>query len=200
MTERACDRCTATKVSGGRCSLTTCKTGPYCWIHTRSKMWLQVKKSQVPNAGSGLFANKPGARQNEIVWKKNAKICPYQGPLITRNQLERKYGDTDDTVAEYALHIGDGWYIDPYKTNAGVARYANDCHGTDLRCNAKFDTGSHKIVDPKKRQAKTFVVATRDIRNGEEILSNYSGNNESASYWKPKKKVAKRKTKNSTKN
>jgi hypothetical protein len=199
MSKRACNRCTASKINGSRCTKRTCKYGPYCWIHTRTKLYLKVGPSTIKKAGMGLFVDKPGAEEGELVFGPNidagtgfgkGKICHYnESEPISQLKLERRWGPSDNTLAKYALRVGDGKYRDAYKTNDGVGRYTNDCHNTKKRCNAKF------TVSPRYQTA--YIAAEKKIYNKQEILISYG-----TGYWKSKNKNAKdkrRKTKNSNK-
>lgn len=149
------------------CSRKTCKYGPYCWQHTRSKYNVAVRKSTIPNAGSGLFAIES--------FNEGAKICPYTGELLTKEEVDARYGD-DENVAEYVYRISKKrkgpTYIDASKTNACVARYANH---DENRANAEFKD------PPADKPPIVWIVATKKIRPGEEIFVNYG-----EEYWNKK--------------
>ncbi len=141
-------------------------------------MNLRVKKSNIPNGGLGLYADKPGAKEGEIVFRPKEKICDYTGKIVSKEQLDRKYGPGDETVAPYALALGNGDYVDPYKSNHGVGRYANSYHKTRFYQNAKFKTYPRR----NKGVGKAVIKAKDPIRQGDEIFVKYG-----RGYWKPKK-------------
>lgn len=114
---------------------------------------MRVKKSQIPKAGLGLYA--------ERLFKKDEQICEYTGEKLTVAQYDKRYGA--DAMGSYGLQLNDKYVIDAAKTTSGVARYACDFHGSRRRPNAEYvsDTGH------------VYIVATRDIKVGEEICTDY---------------------------
>ena len=171
-TKRECDTCSATSAkTGTRCKRRTCATHPYCWQHTQSIQKLKVKDSQV--AGKGLYAAKLSKENKKkkkmwrgkvVVFKKTEKVVKYGGKLYTKEQFNRKY--PGDYTVPYALELKGKKYLDARSTKAGVGRYANDCKGTRLPCNARLSENG-------------FIVATKNIYEGDEILVPYGRD-----YWK----------------
>ena len=155
---RECDQCTATTASGQRCRKRTCR-GPVCWMHAKSQHGLRVKPSQVPTAGLGLYATRRLA--------KNARIAPYAGEKRTRAQVSERYGS--DT-GQYVLCRSDKECFDARKTNASLARFANDARGTEHTNNAKFTPGVPS--------GTPLLRATRPIPAGREIFTSYG-----REYW-----------------
>lgn len=173
MSKRACSTCVArTKQTAGKgkhkqCSRSTCKYGPKCWQHTIIQDGLRVKESGKRGAGMGLYAEKP-FQTREVITK-------YTGKVMTGPQYRRKY--PNNKQGAYTVQMGDkDLFVDAKKTNAGVARYANDCNAPSAKgrkrkhCNAVF---AHNITDNVVE-----LEANRPIRKGNEIFVNYG-----AEYW-----------------
>ncbi len=124
-------------------------------------MALKVKRSQLPDAGKGLFTTTP--------IKKNTKVIEYKGEIIDWKEYEKRVLEDKDG---YLFYITRKRCIDAYSTPQYMARYANDAAGirriAGLRNNA-----SYQIFDDK-----CYIVAERDIKAGEEVFVNYT-----KEYW-----------------
>ena len=116
-------------------------------------MGLIVKKSLIPQAGLGLFADR--------VFKKDEPICEYTGQKMTQAQYDKKYGD--DAMGSYGLQLDATHVIDAAKTTSGVARYACDYHGSRKRPNAEYVSDAGHV----------YIVAIRNIKAGDEIYTDY---------------------------
>lgn len=169
---KSCDRCIAVTKSGTRCKLRTCKTGPYCWIHTESLSHLRVLPSHVPNAGLGLYAMKRKAHNNEIVFKKDDKITDYKGRILTNAQ----YLPLTNAQTTYVIQTSNNKYINANRTNDPVGRYVNDCRGPHPVVNWRNNCNSRFACANGANQCS--IRATKNIRQGNEILADY-GN----AYW-----------------
>jgi hypothetical protein len=124
-------------------------------------MALKVKKSQLPNAGKGLFTTAP--------IEKGTKIVEYLGEIIDWKEYERRVERDEDG---YLFFVNKKHCIDAFNTPEHIARYANDAAGLSrvkgLKNNSVYDTEGNRC----------FIVATRDIEPGEEIFVNYTKD-----YW-----------------
>ncbi|MBA2613159.1 MAG: SET domain-containing protein [Bacteroidetes bacterium] len=124
-------------------------------------MALKIKNSKLPNAGKGLFTDKP--------IKKNSKIIEYKGEIINWKEYEKRVLEHKDG---YLLYINKQRCIDAYDTPKYKARYANDAEGLSrikgLKNNAYYEISG--------KQA--YIVAERDINAGEEVFVGYS-----KEYW-----------------
>ena len=158
-----CSRCTAHKPDGSRCRINTCKVGPMCWIHTKSKKHLQVKPSTTGH-GMGLFAVKSTKTDNKTIFKKGDKITEYTGDIIQGDVVPNRN-------TSYMFSVTSKYHIDGRKTNSGPGRYANDCRKTNKACNAKFSANTSKRTG--------IIKSKKTIKNGEEILVPYGRD-----YWK----------------
>lgn len=155
MGERACNQCIAHTKSGNRCSKTTCKVGPWCWIHLKYQRGLQVKPSTIPGAGLGVFATKP--------FKANEVIDKYTGEKLNEAQ---KNASTSAYIADGPKGI----YFDARKTNSCPSRYINAPRRTKKRANCKWGRITSDGVN---------VTTKRKIKPGEELLIGYGSR-----YWR----------------
>lgn len=141
--------------SKGRCARKTSITHPYCAPHTKTVLGLSVRKSNVPNAGRGLFAERDFA--------KGEQIARYGGEILTTEEYDERY--SSEAMGAYGVQLDEARVIDARKTSAGVARYACDYHGSRKRPNAEY------VADDESDEV--WVVATRAIKAGDEILTDY---------------------------
>ena len=124
-------------------------------------MALIIKKSKLPGAGKGLFTNKPIA--------KDSKIIEYRGEIIGYNEYRRR---ARNQVDQYLFFVRGNLCIDAMFTPQYKARYANDAHGI-TRVKGLRNNSDYIIYGDK-----CFIVASRNIKAGEEIFVNYT-----KSYW-----------------
>jgi SET domain-containing protein len=124
-------------------------------------MALLVKKSQIPDAGLGLFTSRAIREGNRII--------EYRGEIITWKDYKKRVEDDKDG---YLFFVNNKRCIDAYATPQYKARYANDAEGLSrvpgLRNNAIYQIFGDKC----------YIVADRDIRAGEEIFVEYTDE-----YW-----------------
>lgn len=112
-----------------------------------------MKKSSIPQAGLGLYA--------ERTFEVDDRIVEYTGEKLTTDQYERRY--KSDQLGSYGLALSEKYVIDARRTDAGVARYACDYHGSGKKPNAEYVNFGGRV----------WIVATRRIKQGEEILTDY---------------------------
>ncbi|MEI8136009.1 MAG: SET domain-containing protein [Bacteroidota bacterium] len=124
-------------------------------------MALLVKKSKLPNAGKGLFTDKP--------IKKDSKIIEYKGEIIDWKEYEKRVLEDKDG---YLFFINKKRCIDAFSTPQHIARYANDAAGIGRVAGLK-NNANYEIFDDH-----CYIVASRDIKAGEEIFVNYT-----KEYW-----------------
>ena len=120
-------------------------------------MALIVKKSKLPGAGKGLFTTK--------AISKESKIIEYRGEIIGYNEYRRR---ARNEVDQYLFFVRSERSIDAMHTFQYKARYANDAAGITrvkgLRNNSEYIIFGDKC----------FIVASRDIKAGEEIFVDYT--------------------------
>jgi SET domain-containing protein len=141
---------------------------------------LIVKKSRLPDAGKGLFTTEK--------IKKGTLIVEYLGEKLSWKAAQYRYRKSE-TMA-YVFYISDKNCIDAQNTPDELARYANDAKATlgkKVKNNAEY-----QIV-----KRKAFIVATKTIAPGEEILVDYGDD-----YWENEEEetVKKKKKKSKSKN
>jgi uncharacterized protein len=124
-------------------------------------MALIVKRSQLPNAGKGLYTDKPIS--------KDDKVIEYKGEIINWKEYEKRVAEDKDG---YLFYINRNRCIDAYPTPQYKARYANDAAGLS-RVKGLRNNCTYQIFGDK-----CFIVAERDIKAGEEILVDYT-----KEYW-----------------
>lgn len=124
-----------------------------CQVHARNVLGLEVKTSQLPKSGLGLFATRDFA--------KNTRLDCYKGRVFHPQEHE--------TYPGYSLQISAHRAVDPGPWDC-FGRYANSARDINhpFTNNAEFRPG----------RPYPWVVSTRDIREGEEIFIDYQ-----ASYW-----------------
>ncbi len=124
-------------------------------------MALIVKKSQLPQAGKGLFTTKS--------IKKNTKIIEYKGEIIDWKEYCKRVKEDKDG---YLFHITNKKCIDAYNTPQHKARYANDARGL-IKIKGLKNNAIYEVID-----GKCYIVSTRNINIGEEIFVDYT-----KEYW-----------------
>ncbi len=131
----------------------TSVTHPFCGQHTREILGVSVRKSAIPKAGLGLFA--------ERVFNVDDRVVEYTGEKLTTEQYDRRY--KNDALGSYGIQLSEKFVLDARKTTSGVARYACDYHGSGKKPNAEYVNFGGRI----------WIVATRKIKIGDEILTDY---------------------------
>jgi len=121
------------------------------------KMALLIKKSRLPGAGKGLYTTK--------AILKESKIIEYRGEIIGYNEYRRRARNEED---HYLFYLRRDLCIDAKHTPGFKARYANDAAGI-TRLKGVRNNSDYVIFDDK-----CFIVASRDIKAGEEIFVNYT--------------------------
>jgi len=177
-----CHRCEARSESTGtRCKNRVCIGLPYCWLHTRKILKLDVRETNEKNIGKGVFAYDPIAKkEHRPVFRKNDIIVGY-GPteILTKRQLGKRYDYADyKPTAPYALDFYDRFEEDemdePVMDSAcvrGVASLIND---------AKGRKGKHNNVTfaGVPGELITNIEALEPIWHGRELLLSYG-----PAYW-----------------
>jgi uncharacterized protein len=127
---------------------------------------LYLKRSNIPGAGLGLFTDEP--------FKKGDTVIEYLGEIITWAEALKR---DEKGEGGYVFYVTSKHCIDAYPQADSLGKYANDARGFSrvegMKNNAEYET----------RKKKAFIVATRNIEAGEEILVWYGKD-----YWKHLKK------------
>ena len=117
---------------------------------------LEVRDSEIPNAGSGLFF-KPNEKSQQVI-NTGATICFYTGHR--HNFVSQKY----ISDKSYLMNVGGDVLVDPGPLLSIKARYINDPLNEDF-INCEFVSEPDAI--------RCAVVATRDILSDEELYISY---------------------------
>lgn len=123
---------------------------------------LFVKKSGIKGAGDGLFTTSR-IRKGDI-------IVEYIGEKMSWAKCMKRYNN-DITAARYLFHVTDANCVDAQFTMDALARYANDANGpgkTRLKNNSEY-----AVI-----KTRPYIIASKNIGPGSEILVDYSGD-----YW-----------------
>ena len=96
------NRCEHLKTNNQQCRKKITIGQKLCHIHRLNKLHRKVKKSNIPNAGKGLFCADHTKAANEVVIQEKCKNFNYNGALKTEDQLNARYGD--DTFP-YAIEL-----------------------------------------------------------------------------------------------
>lgn len=147
-------RCKCKTHAGRRCKRIVTIGYPYCPAHTRIRYGVRIALSDIPGAGRGLFACRD--------FCAGARIAPYVGERVRESTLVKRYGSYS---APYALEIVRGVLLDSALVR-GVASMANGHYGS-----AAGDHNAEFIIDEARMRG--YLVASRDIRAGEEIIVHY---------------------------
>ena len=149
MSIRTCQRCDGRTKAGTQCKRRTCRTN-LCFQHLKSMQGLQLKKSNIPNAGLGLFATKP--------FRNNDKIAEYTGDV-----------SAVPIQGDYVYKASNTTFIDAKRTNTAAGRFGNACRAVDRpHCSGN----NAKIVYDRARH-NAAVKATKTIRPNQEIYVSY---------------------------
>lgn len=133
--------------------------------------YLRVKRSRLPGAGKGLFA--------QVDIAKGARIVEYKGKK--RKWIDVKHEDGHNG---YLMRVSRSIVIDALPATRTFGRYANDAKGfariEGLKNNAEYVSEG----------LRCFIEAKKNIRAGEEIFVSYG-----KEYWDLMRKIHKKKSK-----
>ncbi len=127
-----------------------------CSMKILSKQ-LRVLTSQIPNSGKGLFTT--------VNIQKGQLILEYQGKHVTREEMLQKDSSNVNLYVYNDIIIDATGYLASRINDANGIVKQQGCHN-----NCKF------VEFPNV--TKIFIMATRDIRSGEELFLDYGPN-----YW-----------------
>jgi hypothetical protein len=172
----ACAQCEAVGLNGARCRRRVCIWLPYCWQHAKADFGVAVAPSKVLPGSTGMYATRDFAR--------NEMIVPYGGETLHEREVIRRYGTGPLSVGPYLLGNTDS------ACRRYVASAANGAFGTipRERSNAMFRDTAHRVHGDQKGPPhqyrgysltrgnlgiKKWLVATDDLRQGDEIVADY---------------------------
>jgi SET domain-containing protein len=119
---------------------------------------LEIKPSIIPGSGQGLFT--------KVDIPKGSRIAEYTGRITTWKEVKDNWSNV------YLYTVKPNHVIDASGSKKVLARYVNDANGLTrikgLTNNSEFFNDGLRV----------FIVATKNIAAGEEILSAYG-----KEYW-----------------
>lgn len=173
-----CERCTGRTTSGQRCSRTVCIGLPLCWQHAKKVYGVRVGNSTLH--GKGVFAT--------ISFSRGDWICPYNGEVVTRAQLDTRY--PGDCLAPYGMCEDNRCEDGASRRGLGTIANGEGPRGRRIRTNAKTVKFARNYPISEHRRTRLeqygvlpvhgsmWLIATRDIPQGTEIIQNYG-----EEYW-----------------
>ncbi len=139
---------------------------PYCAVHTRGVLGLEVKPSgQGESSGLGLYAVRGFQGPGKSGRRVGAGIVEYRGLL-------RRASDLTSDEARYSVQLNKEWVRDGSDVaHATVGRFAN----TGRQPSASREKGKRTRNNCRfcVHQQRVMMRATRPIAAGEEILAAY---------------------------
>lgn len=170
-------KCPANTIKKQRCQNQASIPYEYCWIHLRQIMHLRVKKSTIPNAGLGLFADDPTKEAGEVVFYpkqgKHSEIANYDGEIISNQECINRYGEE---TAPYGYGVSykrkNGERVD-FVIDAALKRTVASI------ANHKAVSKENAHLTTRPNGAGVYLRADKKIKNGSEIFASY-GND----FWK----------------
>jgi hypothetical protein len=197
-----CMQCAGHNVDGRRCSRRSCIGTPFCWTHAQQLVGVQVKTFPGMGKGLMVVRKGRGKQQDTkdarpVVFKKGEFIMPYVGEVLSDEEYEARYvRQSEDSLAEYVIEDGAGRHVDaacrrrlPGIANTVVSKKEKAepkfaaVDGRPIKyvvstltgTNSKFTVRTkahdwHGIPVPAK---SAWIVATRPIREGDQLLTYY---------------------------
>jgi uncharacterized protein len=119
---------------------------------------LEIKESNIPGAGKGLFTT-------DFI-PKGARIIEYKGRIRTWKDAQH------DSENYYILYVTRNHIIDGARHKKSLARYINDARGL------KKIKGLNNNTEFKREGLRIFVEAIKNIPAGSELFVGYG-----KEYW-----------------
>src|SRR5215475_12961312 len=116
--------------------------------------YLFVKKSTLPGAGKGLFTKR--------FIPKGTRIVEYKGRISTWKKMSR-----NGHSSRYIFYVKRNHVIDAEPYKRAVGRFANDAGGLTRK------KGINNNACYEQDGLRIFIMATKDIEPGGEILVGY---------------------------
>ena len=127
--------------------------------------YLQIKKSQLPQAGKGLFT--------KIDIPKGKRVVEYKGQKRLWKDVKHL-----DGYNGYLMYIARSAVIDAQSALKTLGRYANDANGLGKR------PGLKNNCEYVSEGTRCYIESLRLIKKGEEILVGYGSD-----FWKLQRKI-----------
>ena len=139
-----------------------------CWIHLMKDHKLKIKETSLRGFKfKGLFAWDKTKGDHAIIFKKGDLIVPYNGEVLTANEMEGRYGEGDENTAPYVIENERTERYEDAACKRTAASISNQASGK-FRNNAQLDFHPEDTDDEN-----IYLIATKDIKNKKEIFCDY---------------------------
>jgi len=153
-------QCEANGKTGKRCSNKTVIGVKLCWQHLLGLKHLRIKQSTVPGAGKGVFAVDPHRPAGAVIFAKGSNVMiPFDGEKMSLAASKQRY-KKHEAYARYAILDSKDVVFD-----AACMRSV----GSIIASNISNRRGASNVV----YNSNKILEATRDILNGEELLTSF---------------------------
>ena len=131
---------------------------PYCATHLKEQYGVEIRPSQIPHAGQGLFTTRAFAAFHAI--------CPYYGIIET-------YAEDVKPNFDYVLELDTKHYVNgfPCRTGKGVGAMANTC--VSARSGKPLRSGCNAFYKKYSNASMPWIVSNRYLPVNTEILVYY---------------------------
>jgi uncharacterized protein len=119
---------------------------------------LEIRESNIPGAGKGLFTT--------VFIPKGTRIIEYKGKIRTWKEVQNDDGNY------YIFYVTRNHIIDAGRVKKSMARYLNDAKGL------KKIKGLNNNTEFVRDKLRVFIDATKDIPAGSELFVGYG-----KEYW-----------------
>lgn len=162
-----CPQCSAITDKGKRCKRNTCIKYPLCWQHMKTKEGLELKKSEIPDAGQGVFATRDFPYNNTKKGKTQNKPITYYSA--------KKISNKPNPNSAYVLRVNDKEYLDSENPSNFSGKYINSFRNhPDVRkryANVRF--GASQRIYRKNDRFVVPILQKKTIKKGDELYLNY---------------------------
>lgn len=155
--------------TGSRCKIKLGLYPQYCQLHTMLIENLYIAKSNIENAGNGLFVGPYGFKKDDIIGKYS-----YPWNKVNLSTLENRC--KDDQCWSYVFcndrnnkHNKHTQCWDGLDIRSTIIRNINDAHNSKFRNNSYFEIKNDEV----------YAIASRNIKPFSEIFIAYG-----SKYWK----------------
>uniref|UniRef100_A0A6C0E0P2 SET domain-containing protein n=1 Tax=viral metagenome TaxID=1070528 RepID=A0A6C0E0P2_9ZZZZ len=151
-------------LTGKRCRNKLEMYPQFCEMHTIEIENVYISKSNIENAGNGLFAGKKGFKKGTIIG-----IYSYPWNKVSLGNVQNRCGENSECWAYIFCEHGNERNTKCYDgldIRSTLMRNINDAHNSGQRNNSYFD-----VI-----RGTVYVVASRNIKPGKEILVSYGKN------------------------
>lgn len=162
-------RCKAKNENGNHCKRKVSIGLPYCWYHLQRDAHVKIKDSRW---GKGLFAwdpsntNKKNDRidKGKVVFRDGDNIGKYNGERVSASENTKRYGKKTGPYAVGHNKAGEG-------EDAACKRSFPSLVNHQQGKAQNSELVSHR--ENARRPWEAWIVATKNIKNGEEIFASY---------------------------